>query len=264
MKIVSYLPGDHPWQNTILHFDSLPSTNDYAKALAQQGAPEGTVVIAASQSAGRGRMGRSFHAPAGLGLYLSVILRPGCTPDKLMHLTCAAAKAACDGVESCTGIRPQVKWINDLILNGKKLGGILTEMSINTASGLVDWTVIGIGINCLHKVRDFPPEIREIATSLLLSAGVVAEPDILGSAIIQALYHVSQQLLTQKDEIMNVYKQDCMTLGKDVILIQGEKETTVTALDIDSDGGLIVRDGQGTISTVRSGEISVRGLSAYL
>ncbi len=254
------LPGNHPWQNHIFYFDTLPSTNDHAKALAQQGAPAGTVVIAGSQSAGRGRIGRSFHAPAGLGLYLSVILRPGCMPDQLMHLTCAVAVATCDAIEGCTGIRPQVKWINDIILNSRKLGGILTELSVNPKSGLVDWAVIGIGINCLH--RDFPPEIRDVATSLLLCGGKSIEPKELAASLIQALYRMNSDL--QSKQVMAIYKKDCITIGQDVLLIQGDKKTEVTVLDVDNDGGLVVRHCDGTIATVCSGEISVRGLCGYL
>ncbi len=259
-----YLPGDHPWQNRIHFFDTLPSTNDYAKALAAQGAAEGTVVIAGSQSAGRGRMGRSFHAPEGLGLYLSVVLRPGCEPGKLMHLTCAAAVAACNAVEHCSGIRPQIKWINDLILENKKLGGILTELSVSSKTGLVDWAVIGIGINCLHRKQDFPREIQSIATSLLQAAGCSVTPDSLAAALILQLFAINSELLTKKTEIMHTYRQDCLTVGRDVMLLQGEVQTPVTVLDVDFDGGLMVRFPDGAVSTVCSGEISIRGLCGYL
>ncbi len=258
----TYLPGVSPWQNHILYFDRLPSTNDYAKHLAKEGAPEGTVVIAGSQSAGRGRMGRSFHAPQGLGLYLSLILRPGCEPGKLMHLTCAAAKASCDAVEHCTGLRPKVKWINDLILQNKKLGGILTELSINSKTGLVDWAVIGIGINCLHKSTDFPRELQAAATSLL-AAEIPVSPEILGASLIDALYRMNQQLF-DRDALMSVYRKDCLTIGQDVLLTQSGNQTTVTVLDIDADGSLIVRCQDGTQATVCSGEVSVRGLCGYL
>ncbi len=258
-----YLPGDHPWHSHIHYFHTLPSTNDYAKVLSSQGAPEGTAVIAGSQSAGRGRMGRSFHAPEGLGLYLSLILRPGCEPGRLMHLTCAAAVAACNAVEQCAGIRPQIKWINDLILQNKKLGGILTELSVNSKTGLVDWAVIGIGINCLHRSQDFPPELQSIATSLL-SAGCSVTPASLATALLEQLFTINSELLTKKAELMDTYRQDCLTVGRDVILAQGEARTPVTVLDVDCDGGLVVRFPDGAVSTVCSGEISIRGLCGYL
>ena len=146
-KILSYLPGDHPWQNYLKYYDCLPSTNNTAKELAIAGAPEGTVVIAGRQTAGRGRLGRSFHAPEHLGLYFSVILRPNCKPEDLMHLTCCVGVAMCNAVEKAAGIRPQIKWINDLIVNRRKLGGILTELSVG-ADGYVEYAIVGIGINC--------------------------------------------------------------------------------------------------------------------
>ncbi len=263
MKYNFNLPEDHLWQNHILYFDTLPSTNDHAKLLAQQGAPEGTVVIAGSQTAGRGRMGRSFHAPDSLGLYLSLILRPCCEPGKLMHLTCAAATAACNAVENCTGIRPMVKWINDLILETKKLGGILTELSVNSKTGLVDWAIIGIGINCLHKSSDFPTELQSIATSLLDSSGIHLPPAKLASALIQALYDMNSRLW-DKTTLMAAYRQDCLTLGKEVMLIQGDNKIPVTAVDIASDGSLLVRYPDGNEASVYSGEISIRGLCGYL
>ena len=157
--LLSVLPGDHPWQNTLHCYDCIPSTNDWAKDLAAANAPSGTVVIAGQQTAGRGRIGRSFFAPKGLGCYFSVLLRPHCAPDKLMHLTCCAAVAACNAVESCSGIRPQIKWTNDLVIGTKKLGGILTELSVNSKTGLVEWAIIGIGINCNHKTEDVPVEL---------------------------------------------------------------------------------------------------------
>ncbi len=262
--VSSYLPGAHPWQNNILLFETLPSTNDHAKVLAQQGAPEGTVVIAKSQSAGRGRIGRSFHAPADLGLYLSLILRPACTPDKLMHLTCAVAKACCDGIQNCTGIRPHIKWINDLILQNRKLGGILTELSVNSKTGLVDWAVVGIGINCLHTAESFPQDLQHIATSLYAATGKHISPALLGAAVIDALYQMNQQLLTEKEMLLQAYRQDCLTLGKEIYLLQGDSKTPVFALDIDDQGGLLVRFPDGTTSCVCSGEISVRGICGYL
>ena len=135
--ILSYLPKGHPWAEHVHYYPITDSTNIRAKELAIQGAPNGTVCIAGSQSGGKGRMGRSFHSPEGSGLYFSLILRPNCKPQELMHLTCAVAVAACDAVETLCGSRPQVKWINDLVAGNKKLGGILTELSVDPKTGLI-------------------------------------------------------------------------------------------------------------------------------
>lgn len=263
-QILSVLPGDHPWQNGLICYEEVTSTNDLAKAMALQGAPEGTVVTASAQTAGRGRLGRSYHAPKGMGVYLSVILRPDCTPDALMHLTCAAAEAMCDVVEHCAGLRPQIKWTNDLVAGSKKLGGILTELSVNAATGKVDWVVVGIGINCCHKKEDFPPEIQDIATSLLQWTGKAVQPGHLAGHMVQALYKMRKTLLTHKAAILQAYRKDCMSVGRQVVLLRGEEKRYGTALDVANDGGLVVRFEDGTVETVQSGEISVRGLYGYV
>ena len=151
----------HPWQDRIIWLDSIDSTNTYAKKLAREGAPEGTVVIAAHQTGGRGRMGRSFSSHAGVGIYMSVILRPNCLPEELMHLPCAAGVAAGDAIANVTNRIPSIKWTNDLVLHKKKLGGILTEFSVDPLTRNVEWAVVGIGINRCQTV--FPEEIKQIA-----------------------------------------------------------------------------------------------------
>lgn len=258
------LPEGHPWQNLLSLYDCLPSTNDTLKALAHSGAPEGTAILADRQSAGRGRLGRSFHAPAKLGMYLSVLLRPACPPDQLMHLTCAAAVAVCDAVVQCTGVRPQIKWTNDLILEKRKVGGILTELSVNSRTGLVDWAIIGIGINCLHENGDFPPELRDMATSLRLSTGVPVDPHKLAMHTVAAVHNINRRLLSEKEAILAVYRHDCMTLNQPVVLHRADQVRYGTALDIDGQGGLIVAFDDGQTDAVQSGEISVRGLYGYV
>lgn len=258
--ILSHLPGDFPWQ--VHWFETIDSTNTQAKIMAQQGAPHGTVLIAAHQSSGRGRMGRSFSSPAGVGLYLSVILRPACPVRELMHLTCAAGVAACDAVEQVSGIRPGIKWINDLILQNRKLGGILTEMSVDAKTGLTEYAVIGIGINCLQELQDFPREIQDMAISLR-SAGIAVELPKLAAVLIWALYQMSLQLHTPK-KLMAAYRRDCVTLGREVVLTGSGAPQQGTALDVDDAGALLVRLEDGCVRAVNSGEVSVRGMYGYL
>jgi BirA family biotin operon repressor/biotin-[acetyl-CoA-carboxylase] ligase len=262
-QIRSVLPEDHLWQNTLFCYDTLPSTNDTAKELARQGAAEGTVVAAAGQTAGKGRLGRSFHAPGAKGVYLSVILRPQCRPEDVMHLTCAVAVAMCNAVEDCCGLRPKIKWTNDLVVGNRKLGGILTELSVSPKTGFVEWAVVGIGINCLQAAGDFPEEIKDIATSLFLQTGNKILPGTLAGYMIRELQKLSCILITEKASILQAYRTDCMTLGQSVVLLRGDRKRYGTALDLDSNGGLIVRFDDGTVQTVESGEISVRGLYGY-
>ena len=191
-----------------------------------------------------------------------MILRPNCAPTELMHLTCAVGVAMVNAVENVCGIRPQVKWINDLVYGSKKLGGILTEMSL--ANGMVEYAVVGIGINCLQKEDDFPAEIAELATSLSLVCGNAVSPQRLAAAMICQLYAMSQTLLTEKEQWMATYKANCITLGKDIQVIRPDSVLPGKALDIDEDGGLVVQYTDGSIQTVASGEVSVRGMYGYL
>lgn len=260
-KILAHLPGDFPWQ--VHWFPTVCSTNTLAKEMALEGAPHGTVILAGHQTGGRGRMGRSFSSPEGLGLYLSLILRPNCPASALMHLTCAAGLAACDAVESAAGFRPGIKWINDLVADSRKLGGILTEMSVNAKTGLVDYAVIGIGINCLQKKEDFPPELQSIAVSLKTITGQNVEIANLAAQLILSLHQMAENLFAP-DSIMELYRKDCVTLGKEIAVISSSDTRHGTALDIDNEGALIVRFQNGAVETVNSGEVSVRGLWGYL
>lgn len=262
-KILGFLPKNHPWLNTIICVDNIDSTNTHAKNLAAHGAPHGTVLIANHQTGGRGRMGRRFYSPAGTGIYLSVILRPDCAPGELMHLTCAAGAAMCKAVEAVTGLCPGIKWINDLVWEGKKLGGILAELSIDPTTGKTACAVVGIGINCSQKTGDFPPEIADIATSLSAVTGKSVSRSRLAAAMIAALHSMSEELLCKKSAIMDFYRSRCVTLGKEVSVHRFDEVRHGTAMGIDEDGGLIVTFSDGTTDTVSAGEVSVRGMYGY-
>lgn len=259
-EILRHLPERHPWKERIQVHEVLDSTNSYAKALAQQGAPEGTVVMARSQTAGRGRLGRSFHSPRDTGLYFSLVLRPDCTADRLMHLTCAAAVAACEAVEQACGLHPGIKWINDLTLEGKKLGGILTELSFGN-DAKVAYAVIGIGINC--RLENVPDELKGLACSL---SDFVPEPDIsrLAAALILALEEMAHRLLTDRCAIMETYRQSCVTLGRQVRVISPSGTETGFAESVCDDGSLTVLFADGQRTNINAGEVSVRGLWDYI
>ena len=262
-EILSHLPPNHPWAETLHWFDTIDSTNTEAKRLAAVGARHGTVLIAGHQTGGRGRMGRSFHSPAGLGIYLSVILRPDCSPAELMHLTCATAVSMCDAVDAAAGFRPGIKWTNDLVHGKRKLGGILTELSLN-ADGTVNYAIIGIGINCRHTTADFPEELRDMAGSLSMVTGVSADTAKVAAAMIDALYSMDQCLLGEKAAIMDRYRADCVTIGQEVSVHRFEEVRHGTALGVDDAGGLTVRFEDGHTETVAAGEVSIRGMYGYL
>ena len=258
-QILQHLPKNFPWQ--VHWFDTIDSTNTTAKEMARQGAPHGTILIAGHQSAGRGRMGRSFYSDAGMGIYLSVILRPDCTPDQIMHLTCATGVAMCQAIRHSCNLNAGIKWVNDLIWNKKKLGGILTEMTLN-ASGQVDFAVVGIGINCRQKVCDFPEELQSIATSLEMALNHPIDPTALAAAMIQQLHEMTQTLLTGKVHFMDEYRRLCVTLGQSVQIV-GEN-IQGTAVDLLDDGSLVIETPNGQRKAVFSGEVSVRGMYGYL
>ena len=256
--------GDCPWGQHIAWFDSIDSTNTYAKELALSGAPHGTVIAAHHQTGGRGRMGRSFHSPSGKGIYLSFLLRPECPPQNLMHLTCAVGVAVCDAIENVTGFRPGIKWINDLVAGKQKLGGILTELSTDPSTGLVRSAVVGIGINCSHAKEDFPPELRDIAVSLAQFTGKSIDQAKLLGVMIQSISDMYDRLFSQRDGLIEQYRHDCITIGQTVQVIRADEVRPAEAIDIDSDGGLWVRYPDGTEECVNSGEVSIRGMYGYI
>ena len=260
-KIVQHLQESCPWQDSLLYFESIDSTNTRAKELAFQGAPHGTVLIADHQTGGRGRRGRSFHSPAGSGIYMSVILRPHCPASELMHLTCAAAVALCDAVEHSCGFRPGIKWTNDLVYGQRKLAGILTELGFDF-QGNVDWAIVGMGINCTQEGSQFPEEIRSMAGSLTSVSGKSIDRAKVAAAMMDALYQMD---LTEKEKTLAQYRADCVTLGKEVSVVRADGIIHhCTALDIDEEGALIVRHTDGHLETVSSGEVSIRGMYGYV
>lgn len=256
-------PG-HPWGELLQYYDTLESTNTLAKTLALQGAPHGTVIIAGQQTGGRGRMGRSFHSPAGTGLYLSAILRPGCPAADLMHLTCAVAVAVCDAVEDATGLHTGIKWINDLVCGKRKVAGILTELVLVPGTATVDAAIIGIGINCRQSETDFPEELRGIAGSLSTAAEKDISPAAVAAAVITRLSDLSGHLLDNKSNLMNRYRSQCITIGKEVAVHRFDTVRHGYAVDVDDDGGLLVDFPDGRTETVSSGEASVRGMYGYV
>ena len=262
-SILDALPTDFPWRKDIQYFDTITSTNDVLKAMAAQGAPQGTTLIAGSQSGGRGRLGRTFLSPPDTGIYLSVLLRPSCPPVELMHLTCAAGCAACDAIESAAGFRPGIKWTNDIVYQKRKLAGILTEMGLGQ-DGNVSYAVIGIGINCNQQLTDFPAELQSFAGSLKMATGQAVDRGVVAAKMVAAFFRMERRLLSHRQEILECYRRDCVTIGQAVSVLHPAGSRQGTALDVDDAGALVVQYGDGTTEHVNSGEVSVRGLYQYV
>ena len=263
-QILSHLPEDFPWRDRIHWHDTVESTNTLAKKMASTGAPHGTVILADRQTAGRGRLGRSFHSPRNMGVYMSVILRPKCQPAGIMHLTCAAAVAMCDAVSACTGFLPRIKWTNDLVYQGRKIAGILTELATDRATGDVDYVIVGVGINCNQKIEDFPPDIQGFAGSLSMFADAPVDRSAVVAAMLQSLLQMDAFLLTEKAAVMDAYARNCLTIGSEISILRGDTLDHGTAVGITPDGALLVRMPDGRVEHINSGEVSIRGMYGYL
>lgn len=247
----------------VLYRDSVASTNDLLKAMAEEGAPEGTVLIAGAQTKGKGRLGRSFTSAAGKGVYLSALLRPELDPEQLLPLTGFTAEAMVRAVRRVTGAEAGIKWVNDLILNGKKLCGILTESVFS--QGRLSCVIVGVGLNVNYDREDFPEELRDLAGSLKTELGRPFDLAPLAAAMIEALDALYTALLSgDTAPYLSAYRQHCLTLRRDVQLLKNGSASPAYALDVDDALGLLVRRPDGAQDLVRSGEASVRGLFGYV
>ncbi|MBQ0038424.1 MAG: biotin--[acetyl-CoA-carboxylase] ligase [Clostridiales bacterium] len=251
-----------PRRDNLYLMESVDSTNSYARHLARQGAPDGTVVLADSQSGGRGRLGRDFQSPMGKGLYLSVLWRPNCTPEQLFSLTALAAVAVCRAVERVTGSRPGIKWPNDLVARKKKVGGILTEMEPIPGENRVDYVVLGIGLNVYPA--PFDGEVADMAASLSEQLETELSRAELAAALLEELDTLRETVLWQPTLWLEEYRASCLNLGRTVKLLQNGQQTMAVAMNVDEQYGLMVRMIDGSHVMVRSGEVSVRGLYGYV
>ena len=240
----------------MLVFHTIESTNQLAKELARKGAEHGTVLLADHQTAGRGRLSRSFSSPAG-GLYMSLILEPGMLPFLgTDFVTPFTGIVVCEAIEEVTGKKPGIKWVNDLLLDGRKICGILAEAVTGPESGRVDRIVVGIGVNLHARPEDFPPEIRDIAASVDPDRKIPGLRNRLAAAILNRMLDSGASMSRQ--DILENYKRHLMMLGKAVTVMQGKESFQATAMDLDPDGHLIVKKENGEISSLSSGEIRIR------
>lgn len=239
------------------------STNRVLKELAKDGAKEGQAVLANEQTNGRGRLGRYFFSPKDRGIYLSVLLRPDDKAYEMAPLTAWVAVAVANAIEAVAGVRPGVKWVNDLIMNGKKVCGIMTELAVKEDGNKVDYIIVGIGINVKGKPEEFPEELREMASSIEAETGLTISRTQLVAEIIRELDLLSENWQIETQKYLEQYREDCITVGKEVRVISPEGERAATALSVEGDFSLLVRYDVGTTERLYSGEVSVRGLYGY-
>lgn len=244
------------WNKTYL--EETDSTNRYLKELANAGVPEGTVIIAGRQSAGRGRLGRSFFSPEEKGIYMSILLRPEITLERSVLITSMAAVAVARAMERIGGITAKIKWVNDIFINNKKTCGILTEAGINASEGTLDYAVLGIGINV--GVMEFPEELREIATSVSNECGFEVSKDVLIEEVLKELEAWYPTLWD--GGFLEESRKRSLLLGKEIRVVDEthpEGGYPAKAVDINELGNLIIeRDGR--LQILNSGEVSIRFL----
>jgi BirA family biotin operon repressor/biotin-[acetyl-CoA-carboxylase] ligase len=255
--------------------ESIGSTSERAKELARAGGPEGLLVTAELQTAGKGRLGRPWQTPAGRGLALSLLLRPPIPPTAAPRLTLVAAVAVAEAVRAVTGLPVGIKWPNDLQIAGKKLCGILTEMEAEMEQ--VRFIVVGIGLNVNQTAAEFPPELRETATSLRLAGAAGAGADaptgevptegpllprlpLLQAILARLEARYDQFLAGGWTELLADWRELSVTLGRPVRVLpaSGDPVWEGTAVDVDGEGALLVRRPDGVVERVIAGEVSIR------
>lgn len=232
---------------------TVDSTNTYSKRLALESPKEPILIVSETQSAGRGRSGKSFHSAQGAGLYMSLLLHPEKRIKAPQLITVASAVSVCRAIEKQTGISPSIKWVNDIFCEGKKICGILTEAVMDFESNTIDYIVVGIGINCRVPSGGFPEEIRDIAGALPVG---VSRAKLCADIAAMMIETYAQP---EDAAIIEEYRRRCRMIGKRVSFLQDGLPVEAEVTGIDDDCALLVRFDNGKTLALHAGEISVRG-----
>lgn len=237
-------------------FEQTTSTNDVIEKLARDGVREGVVVFAEAQTKGRGRLGRKWISPERKGLWFSVLLRPDLRPQEATQLTVASATALRRAIQSETGLKPEIKWPNDLLVGGKKVAGILTELSAELDR--VKHVILGIGVDVNLGAGEFPPELRKQATSLKIEAGRVISRPELAAAILRELDSDYARICAGKfSGIADEWEKHCTTIGKEVTVQIGDRKIRGRAESLDDAGALLLRTEHGRLETITGGDVTL-------
>ncbi|MBP7176259.1 MAG: biotin--[acetyl-CoA-carboxylase] ligase [Thermoclostridium sp.] len=242
----------------IIFLNETDSTNNELKRLAAGGAPEGTVVVAQKQLSGRGRRGRMWSADEGKAITMSILLRPDIAPANIQAVTLAASSAVARAIEPFTGIKPEIKWPNDILLSGKKVCGILTEMTSEPDRILS--IIVGIGLNVYQQEEDFSDELKQTATSIVLNSSRPVSRSVLASRILEEFEQLYLDFIQRQStaKFLDIWRSFSGTIGCDIIIYQGDKTWQAKALDVLDDGSLLVETADGVRQAIASGEISIR------
>lgn len=246
----------------VLYFDETGSTNTEAKKAAEAGAPHGTLAVADYQNMGKGRRGKRWTSFRGVGVWMSLMIRPELPPSSASMLTLVAAMAVSEGLEKVCGLGTQIKWPNDVVADGKKICGILTEMS--TELECINYVVTGIGINA--NMEDFPDEIKDVAASVLTLTGKTVRRSQLIGAVMEAYekYYSLFMETCDMSNLMEPYNSRLASVNRPVRVLSPGNEYRGSALGINDAGELLVKTEDGELRRVISGEVSVRGIYGYV
>jgi BirA family biotin operon repressor/biotin-[acetyl-CoA-carboxylase] ligase len=232
------------------------STNADAFRIAEAGAPEGTVVMADRQNSGKGRLGRRWESPAGVNLYCSVILRPPIPPHEAPQLTFLSAVATARAIQVTTGLQPAIKWPNDLLLNGRKVAGLLNEMNAETDQ--VGFVILGIGVNLNMRAEQFPDDVRTPATSLMLESGAMVSRQAFTMSLLQQLDQEYARFLQDGfSPVREEWAHYCNAYGREVQVDLGLSRIQGPFAGIDHDGALLLRLPDGSLERILSGDVTV-------
>lgn len=259
---VESLTGTKWAGRSVVYYPETDSTNIRIKQMGEEGAPHGLLAVADRQTAGRGRRGRSWESPGGSCIYMSLLLRPNIAPDKAPMLTLVMACSAAEGIRESTGAKVRIKWPNDIIAGGKKLAGILTEMSAQV--DYINHVTIGVGINV--NIKSFPEQLQKTATSLYLETGkTIKRAEVIGA--VMRRFEENYDIFMKTEDmsgLMEKYSLLLINKGREVRILKPDSEYRAYAEGINRKGELIVRRDDGTRENVCAGEVSVRGVFGYV
>lgn len=232
--------------------DEVDSTNNYARELALKGKSD-LVVISETQNGGKGRLGRKFYSPKGAGLYMSLLCRPKMNVELAPLITSYTAVAVALAIDKLSGKETQIKWVNDIFMNGKKICGILTEAGFDFEGGTIDYAIIGIGVNALGL--EFPDEIKDIASSVEKESGIKISRNELAAEILNNLKDMEEEIKTKK--YLDIYRKKSNVIGRKVNVYYGNESYEAEAIEIDDNAALVVKTNEG-LKRLNSGEVSIR------
>lgn len=243
----------------ILHFDTIGSTNDYAKKIGNE-LIDGSVIISEEQTKGKGRLGRVWESKAGEGIWMSIILKPDLIPNKAPFITLIAGASIVKAL-NILGVDAKIKWPNDIIINNKKLSGILTELSAEI--GRVNYIVVGIGMNV--KDDDFDEELQNKATSLYKENYKVSRVDIVKEILCQfEKLYLDYVENNDKREVLDICRKYSAIIDKEIYVIKNDERKLVNCIGINENGNLIIKNEEGKLEEIMSGEVSIRGVKGYV